>query len=288
MIAKEKIFNGIIILLPTLLICFLIINILFSSKSSSPILQQHLVTQNEIQKTKCIKLTQSNRQFSIIIKKTLSEWDLVIDNTYYYRVKDRMINNVLNELLQKRTFYSIGTNNGIPYGVGKPETINLSLLDSNNNIIQTINYGNTDLTGEDIYLMILNEKSILRTKNTFSDFLTLKASSWVDLSIFSTQIQETKIEEIRYTKENITKIFRAPNDFQILAFSSVLESLTCIDITNISRTPSETIAIIFGDTTSLQISFAAFNDVWILKNETQGNSYIITSKIKESIERSLD
>jgi len=278
-----------LLVIPTILVCLIITKLFVFPRLSSTISQKPLVTNESIKQTKSIQITQGDPPFSLILEKKNTEWKLTLDKSHYYPVTNSMIEKVLHELPVKRTLYAVGAGNGIPYGIGTKASLCLSLLDSNDTIIKTIIFGNSDIAGEDIYISISDENKIRRTKNTFSDFLTIATSAWVDLSVFSKQIQENQIEEIRFSKGSETKIFRSPHHSEITKFTAVMESLTCVDITNINMIPSETITIIFGDTHSIKISLVALNDnVWILKNETEGLSYIISSAMKENIERSLN
>jgi len=285
---RKLITNGILIVVLLFLLSFEIITVVVFPDYTSSIMQKKLISEGIIHKTQSIKLTQGDTPFSLMFTKTLAGWYITIDEKHYFQTTNGMVERFIDQLSIRRSLHKVGTEKGIPYGIGTSDSFVLSFLDSNNDNITSVIFGNTDATGADIYLKLSDGKGILRTKNTFSDLLTMKAASWVNLSIFSGQSQKNQIEEIQYSKGSVTKMYRAPHDAEITRLSDVLESLICVDITNINAIPSERLTIIFGDTHSLQISFAAFNDVWILKNETDGNSYIITSAMKENIERALD
>ena len=281
--------DGFLLLFLAILICLIITKLFVFPRLSSTISQKPLVTNESIKKINKIQITQGDPPFSLMLEKKNTGWNLTLDKAHHYPVTDRMIENLLNQISIKRTLYAVGPENGLPYGIGTKESLYLSLRDSNDTIMKTIIFGDSDIAGDDIYILISGKKEIMRTQNTFSDFLTIATSAWVDLSIFSKQLQENQIVEIRYSKDSNTKKFRSPGDSEIIGFTKVIESLTCVDITNINLIPSETITITFGDTHTLQISLAALNDdIWILKDETEGLSYIISSAMKENIERSLN
>jgi hypothetical protein len=272
-----------------ILVCLTILKIVIVPRISPSLSHVPLVTGESIKTIPHLQLTRGDPPFSIYLEKKNNEWMLTLDNSHYYPAIDKMAEDFLHEVSAKRSLYSVGTVDGKPYGIGSKDTLYFSLLDSNDNIVKTIMFGDTDITGNDIYISISGENEIMRTNNTFSDYLTIATSDWVDLSVFAKQIQESEIEEIQYKKGNDTKIFRSPHDSEIANFSRVMESLSCVDITNIDLTPSQTITLTFGDTRSTQISLAALDDeVWILKNETAGLSYIISSATEKNIEESLN
>ena len=270
MIKKKSISDIILPLIFFLFIVLVISNQFIFPRLSTTISSKSLISKEAMKKTEKIRLAQGDPAFIIYLTKNISGWNLTVDDSHYFPVIDGLIENLLGELSIKRTLHKVGTDRGIPYGIGTANTFTISLLDAKDNLISELYFGDTDVAGKDIYISYAGDKDIIRTQNTFTNLLTVTASKWVDLSVFTKELKTNQIEEISFTGSNATKMYRASHDVQIERFSNILESLTCIDITNISAPPSEIITITFGDTRSMQISLAAFHDVWILKMKQMG------------------
>ncbi|ULQ60011.1 DUF4340 domain-containing protein [Brucepastera parasyntrophica] len=203
-----------------------------------------------------------------------------------YPADDNRIERLFEEFSgRKKASVIIGTDL-LNYGLSGPDTVHVQFFNAQHAIISSAAFGDTDITGESIFLISGNEKKIFRTDDTYSHFLNPRASYWVNLTPFSTLQDKGNIQRLIVNKENEKKEFRAGRDPQPEELGTVLQKLQCLDITNVPMMPQEEIILEMGNTEVITIHFAELDgeNTIMTTSLIPGSAYIISRWAKEKID----
>lgn len=235
--------------------------------------------------TERIVLSKSGENFEINLEKKNGSWYLRLDDTLLYPAQNLKINHLLEELNQKRKVYIIPSKKNI-YELDEKDYHSIHLYNKDQLIDTTIKFGSISASGMEQYVQ--TNKNIFRISNEFSSYLDLQTASWCELSIFSSVLNHTDIQSVRYEDRKKSKIYIAGSNPEIENLKTVLKSLRCIDITNIPVQPNIKLSLELGNTQVERYGITELNEtVSILSNETTGISYIISRLTMNDILKAL-
>jgi len=166
--------------------------------------------------------------------------------------------------------------------------VRIRLSSKDKTSLADLDFGYATASGSQRYVRNSQYPSIFRTGDSFEPYLDLHTNAWADLDIFSEAFAKVSLQRVVYEKKGMRAVFVAGVNPEVAELEQTLKSLVCLDITNLSLIPTETVYLELGDTRRIQVGFAKLNEEnYILSNSQTGALYIISKWSKERLDRAL-
>ena len=250
-----------------------------------------LISPKNASAIRIVEITQTSDQYPIILEKKDGRWWLCLDDTHRYPAQSNRIESLLGTLSARQPVHTTGSSDRQLHGIGGKDSYSLRLMNDRSTPVLNLVFGNTSADGTDIFFCndpANSNAAVLRTRNSYSSYLDTRTAFWADLGLFHGLTANSEIQRIEYNGYGFVKNYIAGEGSEITAFSGFLDSLQCIDITNIPLAPEETLMLEFGDTTTLRLGLARLDDTTsILINMNSGNPYIISASAHKELRKAL-
>ena len=261
--------------------------IVYPTRKITATLSNSLMRADTKKQIASIVLTSDSARFPIRLIQKDTRWWLSLGNQLY-PAREEKIHSFINELIRRRTILNTHASNGHAYGIDNTDSIRVRIIDAGERILSDLYFGHNNATGTQIAVRSGTDIHVLLVEDTLSSYLDMKTAFWVDLTIFQTISKTANIQRIRYIDGNRTKEYRAGQDKEIGQFEQILNSLTCIDITNIPIAAQEQIELELGDTSVVHLKLAPLNEnEYIITDSRTGAAYILSKWSKERIEKTF-
>ncbi len=247
-----------------------------------------MVKRDTVARADAILISSSVDSFQIDLRKVRNVWQLYLDDSHVYPGRTERIVRFLEELSKERRLHINGQKQ-IRSRINSDQILfSVRLLQENGAILSDLEFGSTTAGGDERFVQTGTSLEVLRIDDSVSEFLDTRASSWAALDVFSEFLGSSDIQRVVFRKKEQQREFIAGKNPEVAEFQKVLESASCIDITNIPSVGEETFYIELGDARHVRYRISALpSSDMILTDEGTGASYIISAWTKERIDRSL-
>ncbi len=206
---------------------------------------------------------------------------------------DGALINRLFEVFTKKQIFTFITEDILQYknfGLDKNNAVKMQFIREDKSIAGEFIFGEKDILGTNIYLLLDGRTKIFKTIDTVSSFLTVRSDFWIDLQIYKFLFDGNKIQSV---EKNHTHIIRSKeNEPYFSDLELFLKRFSCVDIFPapvLTSLQTEYLSIILGSGERLTIGETPMeNGDYILFDSKLKNAYVISGYTKRKIDSAVD
>jgi hypothetical protein len=238
-----------------------------------------VLSSSHAKKIAAIEIAIPHAEYPIRLERKKASWYLVLDDTHRYPANTPRVSSFIETVRQARASRVLDQNDGA-YGIDTNTSPRIRALTASGTVLLDLVAGNATVAGTSQYFFDGLVGRTIRMEPPLSGFIEGTTAFWADLSPFRDAFQGREIERVIYKKGNYQRaLVRGSSVNGTEAINSLergLSSLSCVDVTNIPFTATESITFELGDTSSVTISIMQVNENYaIIRRESDGASWVI-------------
>lgn len=226
--------------------------------------------------------------YPIVIEKSENAWVFIFDGEHRYPADQAHVVRFLSALSAPRVIQPV-FGDRTPYGIDEKSSTRIKAFIASGKNCLDILAGNASADDSSQFFYDALTGKSYRSAPNLSGIDESASAYWVNLSPFAALLHDKEIERIMYHWKDIRKAYKrgegVESDQALDAFQESLSALFCVDITNIPVDTDELITLELSDLTSMRLGIRRLNgDYAIVRDESTGNSWIITEMTRKKIE----